>query len=87
MSVARNLLLTGGIVHPFEAVAPAMSGVLRRHRGREACVERRSSPRRSYGEYLFLARRRPVAAGVRLHEPFAARREYADSTIVVWIFA
>jgi len=27
VSVARNLLLTGGIVHPFEAVAPAMSGV------------------------------------------------------------
>ena len=31
MSVARNLLLTGGIVHPFELVAPAMAGVLRGH--------------------------------------------------------
>jgi len=31
MSVARNLLLTGGIVHPFETAAPALDGVLRRH--------------------------------------------------------
>ena len=31
MSVARNLLLTGGIVHPFDSGASAMSGVLRNH--------------------------------------------------------
>ena len=31
MSGARNLLLTGGIVHPFESAAPALAGVLRRH--------------------------------------------------------
>ena len=31
MSAARNLLLTGGIVHPFESAAPALAGVLRRH--------------------------------------------------------
>jgi len=31
MSVARNLLLTGGIVHPFETAAAALAGVLRGH--------------------------------------------------------
>ena len=31
MSPARNLLLTGGIVHPFESAAPALANVLNRH--------------------------------------------------------